>query len=381
MSDELYRLEAVSRFKQPDNAVTKDLNEMVNLVSDICNTPVALITLLDEDTQWFKASKGVEIDCTDRNLSFCNHTITQSDVLMVPDTRLDTRFAENSLVINEPFVRFYAGAPLLTNDGHAIGSLCVIDFEPRELTRHQQNSLSVLAKQVMNLMELNYAMRRMEHHYKETKVQEAILQESELKLNAIFDSSKDTHILVNAELKVIAFNRASAVFVRNTYNKTLKTGTSVLEYADQEMIEGFAQLFHKAFTGETIKLDWHMRPGTKYNSWKELEFVPIRNSSKAIIGVALNSADITDRKLKEEQISVQNAALTRIAIIQSHEIRRPVASLLGIMGLIKLENASSNLPPEYLDILEVTVNELDVKIREIVKDSEDTIGNFLAIVA
>jgi PAS domain S-box-containing protein len=381
MSDELYRLDAVSRFKQPDATVTNDLNELVNLAAEICNTPVALVTLLDEDTQWFKASKGVDIDCTNRELSFCNHTITQANLLMVGDTLLDPRFADNGLVTSEPFVRFYAGSTLVTKDGHAVGSLCVIDFEPRELNQHQQKSLTILAKQVMNLMELSYTMRRMEEQHEETKLQKAVIEDSELKLNAIFDSSKDTHMLVDADLKVMAFNRASAVFVRNAYNKVLKTGESVLEYADPDAVDGFAQFFQKAFKGQTIKFDWHMRPGTKHDSWKELEFVPIRDNSKTIIGVALNSADITDRKLKEEQINVQNAALTRIAIIQSHEIRRPVASLLGIMGLIKMEQTSLTLTNEYFEILEVTVNELDEKIREIVKDSENTISNHLAIVA
>jgi signal transduction histidine kinase len=95
--------------------------------------------------------------------------------------------------------------------------------------------------------------------------------------------------------------------------------------------------------------------------------------------VALNSSDITERKLQQEQINIQNAALTRIAIIQSHEIRRPVASLLGIMALMKLEKTKEKL--EYLDMLELIVQELDGKIRGIVEDSENTINNHLSIVA
>ncbi|MFD2147453.1 GAF domain-containing protein [Mucilaginibacter antarcticus] len=114
---ELYRLEAVNRFKQLDEAVVKDLNDIINLAADSCNVPVGLITLLDEDTQWFKASKGVDIDCTNRELSFCNYTIQQPDLLMVHDASIDERFCNNPLVTGEPNVRFYAGLPLRLKTG------------------------------------------------------------------------------------------------------------------------------------------------------------------------------------------------------------------------------------------------------------------------
>jgi GAF domain-containing protein len=207
MNDELYRLDAVNRFKQPDAAVTNDLNEIVNLTAQICNTPVAMITLLDDEYQWFKASTGVDIDCTDRNLSFCNYTIKQDNLITVTDTHLDARFSNNPLVTAAPFVRFYSGVTLTTKDGYAIGSLCIIDFEPRTLTEHQQNSLKTLSKQVMNLMELNYTMRTMELQHAETQKQKEIIQASQLKLNAIFNSSKHTHILTNKKLEVIALTK------------------------------------------------------------------------------------------------------------------------------------------------------------------------------
>jgi PAS domain-containing protein len=377
---EIYRLEAVSRYKQPDENVIKDLNDIVNLAAESCNTPVALITLLDEDKQWFKARKGVDIDCTTREVSFCNYTIQQPELLMVSNTTADDRFANNPLVTGDPNVRFYAGVPLTTADGHAIGSLCILDFVPRELTVLQKNTLTVLSKQVMNLMELNYNLRSIEMQQAEARRQNTIIEEHELKLNAIFDSSKDTHILVDQDLKVLAFNRAAAIFARNTYGKSLKIGESVLAYADKGVAGPFEHLFRSSFAGKTIRHEWHMRPGTKYDSWKELEFVPVKDKHKNIIGVALNSTDITERKKQQEKINIQNAALTRIAIIQSHELRRPVASLLGIMALIKMEQQQTG-NPEYLELLELTVQELDIKIREIVKDSENTLNGPLAIVA
>jgi GAF domain-containing protein len=135
------RLTAVSRFMSPDAGIANDLNDLVNLVAEICETPVALITLLDKDTQWFKAAKGTDLECTDRGLSFCNYTIEQEEVLVIPDMLLDKTFNTNPLVTGEPYVRFYAGAPLITKDGYALGSLCVVDMEPRQFTRHQLNSI------------------------------------------------------------------------------------------------------------------------------------------------------------------------------------------------------------------------------------------------
>src|ERR1700744_38983 len=127
MDNEHYRLNAVNRFKQLDDDIQNDLNAVVNLAAQICKTPVSLITLLDEDKQWFKAHKGIDIDCTDREVAFCNYTIKQDDLLIVADATKDERFANNPLVVGEPFIRFYAGAPLVTKDGFSVGSLCVVD--------------------------------------------------------------------------------------------------------------------------------------------------------------------------------------------------------------------------------------------------------------
>src|SRR5947209_6898585 len=114
MSNEIFRLNAVSRFMQPDAALKKNLDDIVTLTSQVCETTVALVTLIDENTQWFKASKGVDIDCTDRDLSFCNYTIQQHDLNVINDTLLDKRFASNPLVKAEPHVRFYAGVTMTT---------------------------------------------------------------------------------------------------------------------------------------------------------------------------------------------------------------------------------------------------------------------------
>jgi PAS domain S-box-containing protein len=372
------RLNAVGRFKQLDAGITKDLNEIVSLVADICETPVALVTLLDDNVQWFKAAAGTDIECTDRGVSFCNETIKQTGLYIIPDIQADDRYQNNPLVTGEPHVRFYAGATLITKDGFSIGSLCVIDMQPRELTAHQKKALLLMAKQVVNLMEFNWNIEVLAQQYQKEHEQSMAIGESELKLKAIFDSSNDTHVLVDKNYRVLAFNKSAAASIRIIYKHKVCNGDNILDYTDPAILIQFKKYFNIALAGRTIKREWRMMQNTPHTCWKITTFIPVRNTSCEVIGVALNATDITHQKKQEDYISIQNEALNRIAIIQSHELRRPVASLLGIMDLIKLENINFN----YFDMMELTVNELDEKIRGIVKDSEQTLhGRHMAVVA
>lgn len=372
------RLTAVSRFLSPDAGIAKDLNDLVDLVAEICETPVALVTLLDKDTQWFKAAKGTDLECTDRGLSFCNYTIKQEEVLVIPDMLLDNTFNTNPLVTGEPYVRFYAGAPLITKDGYALGSLCVVDMKPRQLTQHQLTSIKILAKQVVNLMELHWSLGSLDVQYRREQEMAAAHRESEIKLKAIFDSSVDDHILAGRNFEVLAFNRAAALFVRTHHQHKLATGDNLLAYTDLNILPQFKKYYNIALSGRPIKREWLLSSGTANECWKVTTFIPVRDTDGEVIGVALNSTDITHHKHQEAYINVQNEALQRIAIMQSHELRRPVASLLGIMDLLKMEQIEFN----YFNMMEVTINELDEKIRGIVKDSEETLhGRRLSIVA
>ncbi|AYL96787.1 GAF domain-containing protein [Mucilaginibacter celer] len=378
MNSEPLRLRAVKKFKDFSDDITIDLNEIVSLAADICDTPVALVTLLDTDVQWFKAAIGTEITCTPREVAFCNHTIAQTEVLVVPDLQADERFCNNPMVTGPAAARFYAGAPLITKDGHAIGSLCVVDFKSNELSERQVKALKGLAKQVVNLMELNWSLQSLEQQHKQSQTQKASITESEMKLKAIFDSSKDTHILVDRSLEIMAFNKSAAVFIKTLYNKKINNGDNLMDFTEPSIRGQFLKYFAAALSGRTIKREWQLLPGTAQACWKETTFVPVKDNNGDVVGVAINSTDITTRKRHEEQISIQNEALNRIAIIQSHELRRPVASLLGIIDLMRLENIDFS----YFSMMEHTINELDEKIRAIVKDSEETIqGRHLAIVA
>jgi len=372
------RLLAVSRFTNLDVAVAKDLNDIVGLIAEICEAPVALVTLIDERMQWIKAGTGTDLECTDRNISFCTHTIKQDGLYIVPDTLQSDLFKSNPLVTSNPKVRFYAGATLTTKDGFAIGSLCVIDVKPRQLTQHQQKSLLLMAKQVVNMMELSWSIGQLEQKHMRELEQNIAINESEMKLKAIFDSTADIHLLVDKSFTILAFNQAAARFIKTIYGHKLALGNDLLDYTDTGIIKEFKKYFNVALAGRTIKREWLMMPGSPHACWRLITFMPVKNANGEIIGVALNSADITHHKKQEEYINIQNEALNRIAIIQSHELRRPVASLLGMMDLIKMECVDF----AYSAMMETTINELDQKIKGIVQDSEQTLhGRHLSIVA
>lgn len=151
---ETLRLAKLQDYDILDTLPEPAYDDIVVLAARICQSPTALISLIDANRQWFKAKVGLDVDETPRSLSFCNFTIQQPGILLVEDTRQSAQFREHPLVTGSPYIRFYAGAPLLTPDGHALGSLCVVDYQPRQLTEDQVQGLQVLSHQVMAQMEL-----------------------------------------------------------------------------------------------------------------------------------------------------------------------------------------------------------------------------------
>lgn len=153
------RLEALASFNMLDSPREGDFDEIADLASRICGTPIAVVNLIAEHRQFFKAEVGLGVRETPLDSSFCAKAILEEEFLLVPDATKDPRFDCNPLVTGEPKLRFYAGALLRTAAGHAIGTVCVLDYQPRELTSLQQDALRVLARQVMRQLELRKALR------------------------------------------------------------------------------------------------------------------------------------------------------------------------------------------------------------------------------
>ncbi len=148
LPDEADRLRLLASCRVLDTAPEPEFDDIARIAASVCGTPVALVTLVDDSRQWFKARVGLEVSETPRQLSFCAHALGGDDPLVVPDARTDARFAANPFVVDSPGVRFYAGIPIRLDAGSAVGTLCVLDYEPRELTPAQLESLEGLANHV-----------------------------------------------------------------------------------------------------------------------------------------------------------------------------------------------------------------------------------------
>src|ERR1044071_2111856 len=159
--NEAKRLKVLWQYDVLDTVPEELFDDLTDLAAHICEAPIALISLVDEDRQWFKSKIGVTVSETARDISFCAHAITQQGLFIVPDATQDERFKNNPLVTGPQKIRFYAGAPLVTPDGHALGSLCVMDNQPRTLDADQQEALRVLAHHVVSQLELRRHAREL----------------------------------------------------------------------------------------------------------------------------------------------------------------------------------------------------------------------------
>jgi len=159
--NEAQRLEALREYRILDTAAEEAYDDITKLAAYLCQVPITMISLVDESRQWFKSKLGVKQQETPRDVAFCAHAILQTEPMIVRDALKDTRFADSSLVTRTPHIRFYAGFPLTSPEGFALGMLCAIDRKPRKLSPEQKKAMQALSRQVMALLELRRVSARM----------------------------------------------------------------------------------------------------------------------------------------------------------------------------------------------------------------------------
>ena len=159
--NEKKRIAVLWQYDVLDTVPETMFDDLTELAASICEVPIALISLVDEDRQWFKSTVGLTVKQTSRDISFCAHAILQKKLFIVPDATKDVRFKNNPLVTGARKIRFYAGFPLTTPTGHALGTLCVLDKKPRQLRPEQKRALQILARHIMSQLEMRRRIREL----------------------------------------------------------------------------------------------------------------------------------------------------------------------------------------------------------------------------
>lgn len=256
--EEANRLQALRELQILDTAPEPDLDEIVQLASRLCDTPISLITLLDEHRQWFKARTGLKINETHRDFAFCAHAIHQDDIMIVEDATHDNRFANNPLVIGDPNIRFYAGMPLVTDSGYKLGTLCVIDRKPKSLNAEQQLALRTLAKQVIKQFELRLKVKELNEtiglvHQQQEKLQKYNLISSRL-LSIIGHDLRSPMASLSSVLKLFSQDAISKEELLSLVTQLQDVIASGEDLLNNLLVWGAAQLNGKELRSSIISL-------------------------------------------------------------------------------------------------------------------------------
>lgn len=292
--NEQRRLMALRRFHILDTLREQSFDDLAQLAKLICNTSMALITLIDEDRQWFKSCLGLEGTETPRDLAFCAHAIINPEqLLIVEDARMDARFSDHPAVVGEPYIRFYAGAPLVTDEGDALGTLCVVDTEPRQLTRLQLDTLTLLSRQVMQLLQLR-ATNELVRQYAEN-------------FRSLSDSVPVLIAQLDKEQRYIFGNRKYQEWFGIEVNDLL--GKTQQEVFGDDYTNLRRELLQRCYRGEHT----HFEIGLPNGQILSVDYVPQRGSSNGgkenIVGVFIIATDITVQKQQQRALEYEREKL------------------------------------------------------------------------
>ena len=288
--NEKARLEALRGYEILDTDFEQTFDRLTELSCHVCDAPVAAISLVDEDRQWFKAISGLAVRETPRDVAFCAHAILEPrEPLVVEDATADTRFADNPLVVGTPDIRFYVGVPLVTPDGYPLGTLCVIDRIPRRLTPRQMEALRTLAEQTMGQLELRRSVRKTREYVEALRLAELV-----------YNTSTDGMLVTDGANRIIAINPAFTKLTGYEFSDVEGRNPSMLRSGRQDDAFYPAMWNTLELTGQWRGELWNRRRnGEVYPEWLTIHRVD-DDEGRPHRYVALFS-DITERKRMEEQ--------------------------------------------------------------------------------
>lgn len=309
---EQQRLAVLYRYQILDTQAEQEFNDIVALAAHICQTPISAISLVDKSRQWFKGIVGFDAKETSREVSFCGHTILGQDIFVVEDTHQDQRFFDNPLVTSAPHIRFYAGVPLITEDGHALGSICVIDHQVRYLTDAQMMALKSLSHQVIKLLEARlFKFQLADANHELFSINAQLKTAFEVMPNLIcINDIYGNNISCNASFARLVGESCASLIGKTTMDLLAKDVAKPLLALEKKAIKS-----KKLVTSEV----WLTFPDG-YRGLFETSHSLIFDENAMVKGVLLMAQDVTHQYQLQNKVTHQHAIFTALNDIASQSI-------------------------------------------------------------
>jgi len=371
--NEAERLAALRECAVLDTPPEEIFEDIPRLASYICGTSIALVSLVDAARLWFKAKVGLAIDEVPREATLCAQAILKSELFIVNDTFQDERFATSPLVLSEPHIRFYAGAPLITSDGYALGTLCVIDRVPRELNDKQQEALRALARQTVTQLELRRNARALAEINQ--KLDREITERERAERERVELLAREQAVKAAAEA-----NERRYRFLAESIPQQIWTAQpdGALDYVNQRTADYFSrpageiigdswqQVVHpedlpaslerwrqSLSTGDVYEVEFRLwRAADESYRWHLGRALPMRDPDGRIIRWFGTNTDIDDQKRLHRLAEEANRAKDTFLATVSHELRTPLTSMMGWAELLKLGMLDEKGQAHALDVIE-----------------------------
>lgn len=352
MEAEKNRVSDLYGYQILDTPPEEELEELVQLAAAICDTPVSIISFIDEKRQWYKAKIGIEINQVPVNKSFCRHTLDHPEkLLIVEDPSGDERFCNNPHVTADNGIRFYAGAPLVSKNGNVLGTVCVIDYVSKKFTEKQRIALKLISKKVMDYLEFRRIIK--------VQKQEIFLNAGKLKKltnlapGAIFKFLADK----DGKYEFIFISDGIKNLVHPYWAKKLKKDPKIiLKLLHPEDIDCFIGSFENSYKNiGPLDVEYRISNWDQPLMWHWLKANPEKRKDGVVVWYG-TIQDITQKKNHME-------TLERMLFDLSHVIRKPTANILGCINVLKSGEGADGLTEEMIDLIQNQTNELESFIQ------------------